>query len=336
MYLDLNKDKIKIVNMKIYLFIFYFLFISNSFSQSLKYAGTLPIKHHLSESQKLFADKVNEKTNGKLKIEIFPAGQLYKAHEIPSAVATGSVDIGFNLTTVWTKDLISEINDVPFLMSNANQVAKAWDQNEKLFKYYSKTMENRQMKTLGMILFGSFFDISSNKKIVNPEDFTGKKIRSASAISSETIRALGGSPVTMDPAEMYLGLQSGTIDAAITGITSIDQRKLWENSKHVTVAGSAFGVFAVNMNLQVFNKLSKDNQNALLQAAAEVQQWSVERSIKEDNQSEEFLKTKVELTKLNQEQKQKWINKLEPVKNSWMSKANAEEKDIINWVTKLK
>lgn len=324
------------LKIKVFFIFFSLLFTTNSFSQTLKYAGTLPIKHHLTESQKLFADKVNEKTNGKLKIEVFPAGQLYKAHEIPSAVATGSVDIGFNLTTVWTKDLISEINDVPFLMFNANQVAKAWDRNEKLFKYYSKTMENRQMKTLGVILFGSFFDISSNKKIVNPEDFSGKKIRSASAISSETIRALGGSPVTMDPAEMYLGLQSGTIDAAITGITSIEQRKLWENSKYVTVAGSSFGVFAVNMNLQTFNKLSKDNQNALLQAAAEVQQWSLERSIKEDNQSEDFLKTKVELTKLNSDQKQKWITKLEPVKNNWISKANTEEKNIINWVGTLK
>lgn len=325
-----------LLKIKVFFIFFSLLFTTNSFSQTLKYAGTLPIKHHLTESQKLFADKVNEKTNGKLKIEVFPAGQLYKAHEIPSAVATGSVDIGFNLTTVWTKDLISEINDVPFLMVNANQVAKAWDRNEKLFKYYSKTMENRQMKTLGVILFGSFFDISSNKKIVNPEDFSGKKIRSASAISSETIRALGGSPVTMDPAEMYLGLQSGTIDAAITGITSIEQRKLWENSKYVTVAGSSFGVFAVNMNLQTFNKLSKDNQNALLQAAAEVQQWSLERSIKEDNQSEDFLKTKVELTKLNSDQKQKWITKLEPVKNNWISKANTEEKNIINWVGTLK
>lgn len=324
------------LKIKVFFIFFSLLFTTNSFSQTLKYAGTLPIKHHLTESQKLFADKVNEKTNGKLKIEVFPAGQLYKAHEIPSAVATGSVDIGFNLTTVWTKDLISEINDVPFLMVNANQVAKAWDRNEKLFKYYSKTMENRQMKTLGVILFGSFFDISSNKKIVNPEDFSGKKIRSASAISSETIRALGGSPVTMDPAEMYLGLQSGTIDAAITGITSIEQRKLWENSKYVTVAGSSFGVFAVNMNLQTFNKLSKDNQNALLQAAAEVQQWSLERSIKEDIQSEDFLKTKVELTKLNSDQKQKWITKLEPVKNNWISKANTEEKNIINWVGTLK
>ncbi len=324
------------LKIKVLLIIFSLLFTTSSFSQTLKYAGTLPIKHHLTESQKLFADKVNEKTNGKLKIEIFPSGQLYKAHEIPSAVATGSVDIGFNLTTVWTKDLISEINDVPFLMVNANQVARAWDRNEKLFKYYSKIMENRQMKTLGVILFGSFFDISSNKKIVNPEDFSGKKIRTASAISSETIRALGGSPVTMDPAEMYLGLQSGTIDAAITGITSIDQRKLWENSKYVTVAGSAFGVFAVNMNLQTFNKLSKDNQKALMEAAAEVQQWSIERSIKEDSQSEDFLKTKVELIKLNADQKQRWINKLEPVKNNWISKANTEEKNIINWVQTLK
>ena len=128
------------LKIKVLFIIFSLLFTTSSFSQTLKYAGTLPIKHHLTESQKLFADKVNEKTNGKLKIEIFPSGQLYKAHEIPSAVATGSVDIGFNLTTVWTKDLISEINDVPFLMVNANQVARAWDRNEKLFIYFNVLM----------------------------------------------------------------------------------------------------------------------------------------------------------------------------------------------------
>lgn len=322
--------------LKIFVVIFNVIFLSTSFSQSLKYAGTLPINHHLSESQKLFAEKVFEKTGGKLKIEIFPAGQLYKAHEIPSAVATGAVDIGFNLTTVWTKDIISEINDVPFLMVNANQVGKAWDKDERLFKYYSKVMESRQMKTLGVILFGSFFDISSNKKIVNPEDFSGKKIRTSSAISSESIRALGGSPVTLDPAEMYLGLQSGTIDAAITGVTSIDQRKLWENSKYTTIAGSAFGVFAVNMNLQTFNKLSKNNQEALLQAATEVQQWSIDRSIKEDNKSTEFLKTKVEVITLNSDQRQKWTTKLVPVVNNWLSKASAEEKKIVSWIESLK
>ena len=314
---------------------FSLFFFSTSFSQSLKYAGTLPISHHLSESQKLFAEKVLLKTDGKLKIEIFPAGQLYKAHEIPSAVATGSVDIGFNLTSVWTKDLISEINDVPFLMSNANQVSRAWAKDEKLYKYYSKVMEQRQMKTLGVVIFGSFFDISSNQKIVSPEDFKGKKIRTSSAITSESIRALGGSPVTMDPAEMYLGLQTKTIDAAITGVTSIDQRKLWENSKTATIAGSAFGVFAVNMNLETFNKLSKKNQDAILEAATEVQQWSIERSIKEDNKSIEFLKSKIDVTILSPNQQKDWKIKLSSVKENWLKKANTEEKNIVSWIETL-
>src|SRR5207248_739284 len=53
----------------------------------LRYAGTLPVSHHISKGQEMFAHLVVEKTGGKVKVENYPAGQLYKAHDIPTAVA---------------------------------------------------------------------------------------------------------------------------------------------------------------------------------------------------------------------------------------------------------
>lgn len=100
-------------------------FSSASAETVLRYAGTLPVTHHLSEAQKTFAALVAEKTNGELKIEVYPAGQLYKAHDIPTAVVTGAVDIGFNLTNVWTRDAVSDINDIPFLYRDANHAEQA-------------------------------------------------------------------------------------------------------------------------------------------------------------------------------------------------------------------
>ncbi len=316
-----------------------FLSVSGTVSAQqvvLRYAGTLPVTHHLTKGQNMFASLVAEKTGGKVKIEVYPAGQLFKAHDIPAAVATGALDIGFNLTNVWTKDAISEINDVPFLFRDEAHAQKAWDPSGKLFATYSDTLVKRQMKPLGVMFFGSLFDISSRTKpIVNPGDFDKQKIRTYGALASEAIRALGGSPVTMDPGEMYLGLQNGTIDAAITGLTSIDKRKLWEAGKHATIANAAFGVFAVNMNLKKFNGLSKDHQAALLDSAKEVFLWSVKESAKEDVASLAFLKKNINVVVLSQEQKAVWVQRLAPVVKSWENRANADEKSLIGWIRGL-
>jgi TRAP-type C4-dicarboxylate transport system substrate-binding protein len=302
----------------------------------LRYAGTLPITHHLTKGQNMFATLVSEKTGGKVKVEVYPAGQLYKAHDIPAAVATGALDIGFNLTNVWTKDAISEINDVPFLFRDENHAQKAWDPSGRLFTTYTQTLSKRQIKPLGVMFFGSLFDISSrNRAMVDPSDFDKQKIRTYGALASESIRALGGSPATMDPGEMYLGLQNGTIDAAITGLTSIDKRKLWEAAKHATIANAAFGVFAVNMNLSKFNALPKEHQNALMEAAREVFEWSVKESAKEDRESLEFLKKNINVVVLTPQQKEVWAKRLVPVVKSWEGRATADEKALLTWIRGL-
>ena len=102
---------------------------------TMKYSGSLPVGHHLTGAQKLFAEKVASKTNGEIEIKVFPAKQLYSTKAVPSAVVSGALEIGYNLFGVWTKDTISEINDVPFLIQNVEQAGKAWDNNERLFKY---------------------------------------------------------------------------------------------------------------------------------------------------------------------------------------------------------
>ena len=314
------------------------LFFSNiALAQmTMKYSGSLPVGHHLTGAQKLFATKVAEKTNGEIEIKVFPAKQLYSTKAVPSAVVTGALEIGYNLFGVWTKDTISEINDVPFLIQNVKQAGKAWDNNERLFKYYTKVMKERKLKPLGVIFYGSLFDLTSPSQIVNPSDFKGKKIRTYSALASEGIRALGGSPVTMSPGEMYLSLQNGTIDAAITGLTSIHKRKLWETGQYATIAGAGFGVFAVNMNLDKFNSLSKKNQKALLEASNEVMKWSVSEAAKADKASMKFLKSKINVTVLNSSQKKVWAEKLKPVKDGWLKKANSKEKKLFDWVSSLK
>ena len=71
---------------------------------SMKYSGSLPVGHHLTGAQKLFAEKVSKKTNGEIEIKVFPAKQLYSTKAVPSAVVSGALEIGYNLFGVWTKE----------------------------------------------------------------------------------------------------------------------------------------------------------------------------------------------------------------------------------------
>jgi TRAP-type C4-dicarboxylate transport system substrate-binding protein len=253
---------------------------------TLRYAGTQPTSHHNAEGQYMLAKRVKELTHGAVEIEVYPAGQLYKAREIPTAIVSGGADMGFNLTSVWSTDPVSEINDIPFLFKTHEQAAKAWAPDGELFKAFSAKMEAKGMKTIHVMFFGSLFDFGNNERpLVKTEDFKGMKIRGYGRLAAEGLRALGASPIVMSPGEMYLAIQRGTIDGVITGVSSLKSRKIWEVTKYATITGAAFGVMAVNISKTKWDALSQANKDALLKAGKEVFEWSVGISAARDKEA---------------------------------------------------
>lgn len=257
---------------------------------TLRYAGTQPTSHHNAEGQYMLAKRVKELTHGAVEIEVYPAGQLYKAREIPTAIVSGGADMGFNLTSVWSTDPVSEINDIPFLFKTHEQAAKAWAPDGELFKAFSAKMEAKGMKTIHVMFFGSLFDFGNNERpLVKTEDFKGMKIRGYGRLAAEGLRALGASPIVMSPGEMYLAIQRGTIDGVITGVSSLKSRKIWEVTKYATITGAAFGVMAVNISKTKWDALSQANKDALLKAGKEVFEWSVGISAARDKEALDYI-----------------------------------------------
>jgi TRAP-type C4-dicarboxylate transport system substrate-binding protein len=304
----------------------------------LRYAGSLPVTHHVSHGEAMFAKLVGEKTGGRVKVETYPAGQLYKAHDIVAATISGALEIGNNITAVWSKSPIADTMDLPFLIRDAEHMRKAWAREGLLFKAFAADMEKKGMKTLHGILFGSLFDFSNNgRQLKVPGDLKGMKVRSYGALAAESIRTLGGTPVVMDPGEMYLALQRGTIDGVITGITTIDQRKLWEVGKYATITSAGFAVLVGNMNLARYNGLPDDVKRAIAEAGDEVQAWSVDESKRQDQKSLEFIKSKgVQVYQLTAQDRETWGRTLEPVTQGWVKRASAEERAAFEWVRSLK
>lgn len=314
-------------------------FATGAFAQdvTLRFAGTLPVSHHNSEGQVMFADKVREKTGGAVKIEIYPAGQLYKAREIPTAIVSGGVEMGFNLTSVWSTDPVSEINDLPFLFRNHEHAAKAWAPGSRLYNAFAAEMDKRGMKTVYVMFFGSLFDFGNNKHLLKDEnDFAGMKIRGYGKLAAEGLRALGASPVVMSPGEMYLAIQRGTIDGAITGVTSLESRKIWEVVDYATITGATVGVMAVNISKGKWDELTPEQQAAMQEAGEEVFEWSVTESSKRDVESTQFLKDNgVDTYVLSADDKKHWKELFQPAYEAWQSRADDAAKDLVTWIEGL-
>jgi C4-dicarboxylate-binding protein DctP len=90
------------------------------------------------------------------------------------------------------------------------------------------------------------------------------------------------------------------------------------------------------MNAARYNALPEDVKHAIAAASDEVQAWSVDESKRGDEQSLEFLKSKVQVHVLTPEERNNWRQALAPVTQSWQQRASKEERDVYEWVRSLR
>jgi TRAP-type C4-dicarboxylate transport system substrate-binding protein len=154
------------------------------------------------------------------------------------------------------------------------------------------------------------------------EDFKGKRIRVPTELGSHTVKALGGAPAFMGGGEVYMALQRGTVDGAISSVASFCDRKYYEVTKYVTEPDFMFAVYGCLMNLKKWNDLPADVQKILLTAGKETQEWG-RREIQqvEGGALDELKKHGMEIYSLPKKEKELWRNACKPVYDLVIKKA---------------
>ncbi len=254
-----------------------------------KLAYHLPSSHPLGKGVDSFVKKVEEKTKGNIKIDVYPAGQLYNDKSMNDAIMSGGIDMGLNSVSRWSSVIPAmEVFDVPFLFPTYEKVDKAIDGGlgEKL----AAEMAQKNVRPIIWADYG-FVQFANNKKeIKKPADFAGLKIRGYGEMPSETIKALGASPVTMGSGEVYMALQRGVIDGQTSGTTAMYDRKMFEVTKYLTITNHAYPEFILAMNDKSFAKMSAAQQKAFMEAANEVRDDLRKNAKAEDAAALEKLK----------------------------------------------
>lgn len=296
----------------------------------LRLAYHLPESHYLSQGMERFAQRVNERSHGAIKVTTYPAGQLYTDKSMNDAIMSGGLDMGLNSTAMWTT-VVPALNvlDVPFLLNSYEAVGKAM--NGSLGYTLAGEMERKGVHPLIWVDYGYVQFCNNQRPLQKPEDFKGLQLRGYGQIPAETIKALGASPVTMSSGEVYMAMQRGTIDGQTSGTTAMLQRKIYEVGKYLTMTNHAFCEFVLAMNGASWDRLTEDQKQLINECAEETRQEIHDQTKQEDLRCmEELRKNGMEVSTIPPEEVPLWQEATLSVRENFIRNTGDLGQQLVN------
>jgi len=217
---------------------------------------------------KLLADKVKEKSNGRMEIRIHPASSLYPQQEQIPALVDGRVEIGM-VGTGYMVDMFLEtaVLELPFMTGSVDEHHAA---AEKLRPFFAEQLAKKDILLLAIGTWPTQQLYSTTKPITKVEDWKGLKVRVYGTDTAEVTRALGGAPVNITFGEVYTSLQRNVISAAITSATNAEPMKFFEVAKFINYWFISGGTIEfLSCNKKALQSLPQDLQQVVLDSVKE-------------------------------------------------------------------
>jgi TRAP-type C4-dicarboxylate transport system substrate-binding protein len=224
-----------------------------------------PAANYHSENLVWFAEEVKKATGGKLEITVHPGASLFKAPEIKRAVATGQAQMGEVLISIHeNEDPVFGIDTLPFLTSDFASAKKLWAASKG---HIAKKLDSQGI----LLLYGAPWPsqgLYAKKDIAKVDDLKGLKMRVYNVGTTRIAELAGAQPITVQAAELPQALATGTVNSFMTsGATGYDS-KVWETMTHWYDLKGWQPKNVTFVNKAAFTALPKDQQEALLKAAA--------------------------------------------------------------------
>ena len=235
----------------------------------------LTLAHGLSESHTVhiamteFAEKVEERTDGRIKVEIYPNGQLGSENENMEQLMAGVI----SMTKVSAPGLAT-YNDayhtfgLPYIFDDTEDFYHKMDSQE--MRDFFLSTEEDGFVTITYYTSGARSFYTKDTPIRTPEDLKGLKIRVQDMQSqTDMLEALGGTPVAMAYGDVYTSLQTGIIDGTENNETALTTGKHGEICKVFSMDQHAMIPDVLVMGADVWNSIAPEDQQIILEAAYE-------------------------------------------------------------------
>ena len=235
----------------------------------LKLAHSLDVQSPVHRSMVYMAKRLQKISGGKMRIDIYPDGQLGAERELIELLQIGSLA----MTKVSTSPLEGfvpemKVYSLPYLFRNDDDLWKVLKSH--VGKQLLLSGQKYYLRGLCYYDAGSRSFYTKAKPILKPSDLKGLKIRvQKSATSFQMIRLMGGSPTPISWGELYTALQQGVVDGAENNPPSFYFSKHYEVCKYYSLDEHTFVPDIVLISTHIWNKLTPQEQQWLQQAADE-------------------------------------------------------------------
>ena len=224
-----------------------------------------------------FAELLNERSGGKITVEIYPGGQLGNTTEFTEAVIGGSIDIGTGMTT----DLVDFIPaygifDLPNLFDSVEQMRGLL--NSDFVDVLNEYNNQGGIQMLGYSDAG-FRQLTTNKAVHSVADLAGQKIRvMTNQYHIEYWNALGAAATPMQFTEVFMGLQQGTIDGEENPYMNIVGNNMQEVQDYVVETNHLGHIITFFMNYELYASLPENVRQLVDECAAEATEYGNSQS----------------------------------------------------------
>ena len=245
--------------------------------------GTIDTGDFRDRLVRKFAADVEKRSNGALKFDIYPNASLVKVNSQFSALRRGALDLSL-VPLSYSGGEVPETNIglLPALVPSY-EIGSKW-KNAEVGKFLSQVLAEKGVVIVTWIWQAGGV-ASRTKPLVTPEDAKGMKVRGGSREMDMMFKDAGASVLSLPSNEIYAAMQTGAMDAALTSSTSLISFRLEEVSKFLTSGrGKSYWFMfePLMMSKDVFDKLPKAQQDAIMTVGAELEKFAVDSAKADD------------------------------------------------------
>ena len=273
----------------------------------------IKFSHVVSESSpkglaaKRFAQLVNQRSDGRVEVQVYANSQLYKDGEEIAALKEGNIQLIAPATAKMTKyfpQLI--IFDMPFLFSSYQHVYETVD--GPVGQELLSQMSGQEM--LGLAFWDNGFkQIAAKQPVVTKEDFSGMRFRVMdSQLLVDQFRGVGSYTLVLPFSEVYAAVEQQEADGMENSLSNIYTKRFHNVLPYITISNHGYLGYVVLTNADFWNSLPDDLREIIEEALQEVTLWQREVAMEQNQCSlEQIIKSQGEkVIFLPDEQREEW------------------------------
>ena len=281
----------------------------------IKFSHVVAVDTPKGKGAEAFKKFAEERTSGRVKVEVYPNSQLFKDGEEMEALQLGSVQmLAPSLAKFGPLGVREfEVFDLPLIFDNYAELhtVTEGDVGRNLFR----KLESKGI--VGLAYWDNGFKVmSANKPLRTPDDMKGLKMRiQSSKVLTDEMRALGAIPQVMAFSEVYQAMQTGVVDGSENTPSNMFTQKHHEVQKYITLTDHGYIGYAVIVNKKFWDGLPADIRTTLEGAMKDATKLANESAQKDNADAMEGIRKsgKSEIITLTAAQKAAWKKALVPV-----------------------